>query len=153
MVGAQALQYAVVLFVFGLIMPGIDNYAHAGGFLGGYLASMWLDPLKRERMDHTVVALACLDNGMDPKAIYQVQPNPADPAHGIVYVGRRAIRDTAPPGQRRVFLTEVRDAQGSAVTLTYDAQYRLVALTDALGQVPGVVLMPEHGPSTALPHQ
>ena len=60
MVGAQAMQYAVVLFVFGLIMNGVDNYAHAGGFLGGYLAGMWLDPLKRERMDHLIAAVVCL---------------------------------------------------------------------------------------------
>jgi rhomboid protease GluP len=61
MVGGQALQYAVVLFVFGLIMPGgIDNYAHAGGFAGGYLASLWLDPLKPERMDHLIAAAACI---------------------------------------------------------------------------------------------
>lgn len=61
MVGGQALQYAVVLGVFGL-MPGmnIDNYAHAGGFVGGYLTGLWLDPLKRERIDHLVWALACL---------------------------------------------------------------------------------------------
>ncbi len=45
---------------FGLIMPGVDNYAHAGGFVGGYLASVWLDPLKRERMDHFLYAIACL---------------------------------------------------------------------------------------------
>ena len=60
MVGAQAMQYAIVLFVFGLIMNGIDNYAHAGGFLGGYLAGIWLDPLKRERMDHLIGAVVCL---------------------------------------------------------------------------------------------
>ena len=60
MVGAQALQYAVVLFVFGLIMAGVDNYAHAGGFLGGYIAGKWLDPLKRERMDHLIGAVVCL---------------------------------------------------------------------------------------------
>jgi rhomboid protease GluP len=62
LVGGQAMQYAIVLFVYGLIMPGggIDNYAHAGGFLGGYLASMWLDPLKPERTDHFVGALLCL---------------------------------------------------------------------------------------------
>jgi rhomboid protease GluP len=60
MVGGQALQYAVVLFVFGLIMPGVDNYAHGGGFVGGYLAGLWLDPLKRERMDHLIWAAACL---------------------------------------------------------------------------------------------
>ena len=33
---------------------GVDNYAHGGGFLGGYLAGIWLDPLKPERMDHLV---------------------------------------------------------------------------------------------------
>ncbi len=61
LVGGQALQYAVVLFVFGLIMPGgIDNYAHAGGFAGGYLASRWLDPLARERMDHLAGAGLCI---------------------------------------------------------------------------------------------
>jgi rhomboid protease GluP len=54
------MGYAVTLFVFGLIMPGIDNYAHAGGFAGGYVAGKWLDPLKPERMDHLVGAVACL---------------------------------------------------------------------------------------------
>ncbi len=56
----EALGYAVTLFVMGLIMPGVDNAAHAGGFAGGYLASVWLDPLKRERMDHFVIAAVCL---------------------------------------------------------------------------------------------
>ena len=60
MVGAQAWQYAVVLFVFGAIMRGVDNYAHAGGFLGGYVAAIWLDPLKRERMDHLMWAVVCI---------------------------------------------------------------------------------------------
>ncbi|MCL4845398.1 MAG: hypothetical protein KJ066_02575 [Acidobacteria bacterium] len=46
-----------------------------------------------------------------------------------------ALADAAPVGQRRVFLTEVRDARGHAATLTYDAAYRIVAITDALGQV------------------
>lgn len=36
---------------------------------------------------------------------------------------------------RRVFLTEVRDPQGNAVKLLYDDQFRLVALSDAVGQV------------------
>ncbi|HSC28829.1 MAG TPA: rhomboid family intramembrane serine protease [Vicinamibacterales bacterium] len=59
-VGGQALQYALVLFIFGLIMPGVDNYAHAGGFAGGYLTAMWLDPLKPERVDHLAWAVACI---------------------------------------------------------------------------------------------
>jgi RHS repeat-associated protein len=36
---------------------------------------------------------------------------------------------------RKVFLTEIHDALGNKVTLTYDANYRLSHLTDALGQV------------------
>jgi rhomboid protease GluP len=60
LVGSEALGYALAMGVFGLIMPGVDNAAHAGGFLGGYAAAMWLDPLKRERMDHFVGAAICL---------------------------------------------------------------------------------------------
>ena len=60
LVRSQAWGYAVTLFVFGLIMQGVDNSAHAGGFIGGYLASVWLDPLKRERVDHFVGAIVCL---------------------------------------------------------------------------------------------
>lgn len=54
------LQYALFLGVFGLIFPGVDNYAHAGGFAGGYLAGLMLDPLKPERVDHMVMAVVCL---------------------------------------------------------------------------------------------
>ena len=54
------LQYALLLGVFGLIFPGVDNWAHAGGFLGGYLSGLTLDPLKRERVDHMLIAIACL---------------------------------------------------------------------------------------------
>jgi rhomboid protease GluP len=56
----EARGYAISMIVFGLLFPGIDNAAHAGGFIGGYLASMWLDPLKRERVDHMVLAVVCL---------------------------------------------------------------------------------------------
>ena len=35
----QFLQWAVILFIFGFIFPGIDNWAHLGGFIGGYGAS------------------------------------------------------------------------------------------------------------------
>ena len=60
MIHAQAKSYAIALFVFGLIFPHIDNAAHAGGFIGGYLAGIWLDPLKPERVNHMVAALVCL---------------------------------------------------------------------------------------------
>jgi rhomboid protease GluP len=46
--------------IFGLIIPGVDNWAHGGGFAGGWLAARWLDPLKPERADHVLVAIGCL---------------------------------------------------------------------------------------------
>jgi rhomboid protease GluP len=58
--GRQALFYAVILFVFGFLMPNVDNYAHLGGFLGGLLASVYLDPLKRETLGNLVTALVCI---------------------------------------------------------------------------------------------
>jgi RHS repeat-associated protein len=36
---------------------------------------------------------------------------------------------------RRIFLTEVIDPQGHALTFTYDSSFRIVAVTDAIGQV------------------
>jgi rhomboid protease GluP len=57
---SQAVNYAIILFVMGLIMPGVDNTAHAGGFIGGYGMSMAFNPLTRERGDHMIAALGCL---------------------------------------------------------------------------------------------
>ena len=51
---------AAIMFVFGLVMPNVDNWAHAGGFGGGYLAARVLDPLKPERVDHLLGAVICL---------------------------------------------------------------------------------------------
>jgi rhomboid protease GluP len=60
LIRGEAMRYAVILFVFGLIMPGVDNYAHAGGFLGGYATSAFFNPMTRERGDHLLMALGCL---------------------------------------------------------------------------------------------
>jgi rhomboid protease GluP len=60
MVTSMAMRYAVILFVFGFIMPGVDNYAHAGGFVGGYGMSMFLKPSSRERGDHMIAAAVCV---------------------------------------------------------------------------------------------
>ena len=60
LVHGQAMSWALTMFVFGLIMPGVDNYAHAGGFAGGFLAGRLLDPLKPERINHIVGAIVCL---------------------------------------------------------------------------------------------
>ena len=59
-VGDQAKSWALTLFIFGFIMPGIDNWAHLGGFVGGYLTAKFLDPLTPERLDHLIAALVCL---------------------------------------------------------------------------------------------
>ena len=59
-VARQAWSYAIILFIFGLFMGGIDNWAHLGGFVGGYGMSRLLDPMKPERTDHLVAALLCL---------------------------------------------------------------------------------------------
>lgn len=59
-IGREAWTYAVILFVLGFVMTRVDNWAHAGGFIGGYLGSLWLDPRKEERGSHRLIALACL---------------------------------------------------------------------------------------------
>jgi len=58
--GSQALTWAVILGVYGFVMPGIDTWAHLGGFAGGYGAARALDPWKEERTDHVIAALLCL---------------------------------------------------------------------------------------------
>jgi len=60
LIHGEAKRYAVILFVFGLIMPGVDNFAHAGGFIGGYATSVFFNPLTRERGDHMLAAVVCL---------------------------------------------------------------------------------------------
>ena len=59
-IGQAGLQYALFMGIMGFVLSGVDNAAHVGGFLGGYLASMVLDPLKPERGDHIAIAIGCL---------------------------------------------------------------------------------------------
>jgi penicillin-binding protein 2 len=50
---------------------------------------------------------AALECGLDPNRTITVQPNPARPYQGCIYVGRRKIDDTAAPGEynfRRAFI-------------------------------------------------
>jgi rhomboid protease GluP len=60
LVRAEATRIVIMLVFYGFIMPNIDNYAHAGGFGGGYLAAMILNPMKPERGDHVLIAVICL---------------------------------------------------------------------------------------------
>jgi penicillin-binding protein 2 len=46
----------------------------------------------------TVVGLAALEAGLNPEEVYRAEPNPAQPNKACIHVGRRLIRDTAPPG-------------------------------------------------------
>jgi rhomboid protease GluP len=59
-IGQAGLQYALFMGIMGFVFRGVDNAAHLGGFVGGYLASMILDPLKPERVDHIAAAVICL---------------------------------------------------------------------------------------------
>ena len=59
-VGTQALSWALMMGMFGFIMPGVDNWGHAGGFAGGYLVGRLLDPLKSEQINHIFLAVVCL---------------------------------------------------------------------------------------------
>jgi rhomboid protease GluP len=58
LVRSAVMGYVLSAIMFGILMPGIDNYAHLGGYVGGYMTGRWLDPLTRERMDHFFIAAA-----------------------------------------------------------------------------------------------
>ncbi len=75
-IGGQALSYALILGLFGFLMPGIDNYAHGGGFAGGWLTARFLDPLKSERIDHLILGLACLGASLLAVAVSFFAPLP-----------------------------------------------------------------------------
>jgi rhomboid protease GluP len=60
LIRAQVKQYLLWFAISGLLFPGTDNYAHLGGFLGGYAVSAVLNPLARERGDHLLIAIGCL---------------------------------------------------------------------------------------------
>ena len=47
----------------------------------------------------TVVALACLESGLNPSAEIYNPPSPENPNHGCIEIGRRTIQDLAPPGE------------------------------------------------------
>jgi rhomboid protease GluP len=46
MARSYAMSIVIQLVFMGFLLPGIDNYAHAGGFAGGYVVARMLDPLK-----------------------------------------------------------------------------------------------------------
>jgi rhomboid protease GluP len=58
--GQQMLAYAVANIAMGFAFPGIDNWAHIGGFASGWGLARWLDPAREERGDHLAIALVLL---------------------------------------------------------------------------------------------
>jgi len=61
---AKQMAQSIVIqaVIFGIVMgnSGIDNFAHLGGFAGGYFTSAFLNPMTRERGDHLIIAVGCL---------------------------------------------------------------------------------------------
>ena len=55
----QLWQYAIILGVFGFIMPGINNWAHGGGFATGWLVAEAMN-LDDDRQDSSWVLLGSL---------------------------------------------------------------------------------------------
>ncbi|OGB98804.1 hypothetical protein A2V82_08035 [candidate division KSB1 bacterium RBG_16_48_16] len=57
----QVGTWAIVLFLFGFFMSTVNNFAHAGGFIGGYLAAMLLGflEIRAENSRHRRAALLC----------------------------------------------------------------------------------------------
>jgi rhomboid protease GluP len=58
--GTQVWSWAIALFLFGFVIPNVDNWAHLGGFLGGWMLAKLLDPLQAERLDHLLAGLVSL---------------------------------------------------------------------------------------------
>ena len=55
-----AWRNVVYFMIFGLMVRGVDNWAHLGGLVGGWFVARVLDPLKPERTNHVVIAILCL---------------------------------------------------------------------------------------------
>lgn len=58
----QVGTWVVVLFIFGFLVPGINNWGHGGGLVFGALLGYLLgyEESKRERLPHRVLGALCL---------------------------------------------------------------------------------------------
>jgi rhomboid protease GluP len=59
---SQIAGWAVTLFIFGFMVPGINNWGHGGGIVAGMLLGFLLGYRERskERRIHRVLSSACL---------------------------------------------------------------------------------------------
>lgn len=55
-------SYAIICLVLGMMRPGVDNWGHIGGFIGGYGMSWILlqQSVKGEKIQHLLIALVLL---------------------------------------------------------------------------------------------
>ena len=59
MMSAQLWQWALILGFLGFIMPGVNNWAHAGGFAGGWVSGQLMG-LSDEHRESTGIMITAL---------------------------------------------------------------------------------------------
>ena len=55
---SQMWQWAILVFVMGFVMPSVNNWAHAGGFAGGWLAAQTMRTGGEKRESNAVMIVA-----------------------------------------------------------------------------------------------
>jgi rhomboid protease GluP len=58
MLTRQLWQWAIIIFVMGFVMRGVNNWAHAGGFAGGWVSAEAMRGLEEKRESPLVQLLA-----------------------------------------------------------------------------------------------
>ena len=58
----QLISWAIIMMIFGFLSPGIDNWAHAGGFAGGYITAQLSGYTEKrpEKLTHKNIAALCI---------------------------------------------------------------------------------------------
>jgi penicillin-binding protein 2 len=78
-----------------------------------------------------IVGLAALEAGLNPERDYTVDADPARPGRGCIYVGRRKIEDTAPPGDYRFKRAIERSSNSYFIQIGLQARIeRIIALAE-----------------------
>jgi membrane associated rhomboid family serine protease len=72
----QATQWAIMIAIYGVLMRGIDNLAHLGGFIGGYAMAALFNPMTRERGDHVLIGIGALILSLAAIAASLLKPLP-----------------------------------------------------------------------------
>jgi rhomboid protease GluP len=58
----QVGMWAIMCFLFGFMMPGVNNWAHGAGFVFGYLTSQWIgfEERRPESQTHQMIVLGLI---------------------------------------------------------------------------------------------